>query len=163
MRPELDAQLCERHPQIFAQRWADAEPSNALVCFGIECSDGWYDLIDVLCSSIQNHIDSTMEHRRWAMDHNHKKDIDDRPRDVPDQVPQVVAHQIKEKFGTLRFYSTGGDDVTNGMISMAENLSARTCERCGAPGKSRGGVWIRTLCDQHHMASALDARDDFLS
>ena len=56
---------------------------------------------------------------------------------------------MKEKYGTLRFYYDGGDDYIAGIVHMAENMSARTCETCGAPGKIRRGGWIRTLCDEH--------------
>jgi len=64
-------------------------------------------------------------------------------------VAQVVAIQIKEKFGTLRFYYNGGDDTIGGMVRMAESMSSVTCEECGNPGKTRGPGWIRTLCDHH--------------
>ena len=56
---------------------------------------------------------------------------------------------IKEKFGTLRFYTNGGNEQIYGMIRMAESMSAVTCEECGAPGKSRGRSWIYTACDAH--------------
>lgn len=59
-------------------------------------------------------------------------------------------YQIKEKFGTLRFYA--GDNTTDEMgerIGEAESESAITCEECGAPGELRQGGWLKTLCDQH--------------
>jgi hypothetical protein len=68
---------------------------------------------------------------------------------VPAACPQVVAIQVKEKFGTLRFYYSGGDDIVRGIERMAEGMSAVMCEKCGAPGKSRSGGWIQTLCDTH--------------
>lgn len=71
----------------------------------------------------------------------------------PSKVPrsQVVADQVKEKFGTLRFYTHGGDDYTRGVIDFAEMLSAYICEDCGrfdetVATNSRG--WIRTTCDK---------------
>jgi hypothetical protein len=60
---------------------------------------------------------------------------------------QLVFTQIKEKFGTLRVYSTGGDEFCSGVISMAQVMSSITCEECGMPGKVRRGGWIITLCD----------------
>lgn len=54
--------------------------------------------------------------------------------------------QIKEKFGTLRFYVAGGTDRVHEAIDAAERKSAETCEQCGAPGKRIDGGWIRTLC-----------------
>jgi hypothetical protein len=68
-------------------------------------------------------------------------------REVPAAIPQVTLDQVKEKFGTLRFYYTGGDDYISGMVSLAESMTAVTCEECGNPGKSRGGGWIHTYCE----------------
>lgn len=66
-----------------------------------------------------------------------------------------VVHQVKEKFGTLRFYCTPGHeepsaetlDAFDTFIAEAERLSAITCERCSARGKlcHRGGT-VKTLC-----------------
>ena len=64
--------------------------------------------------------------------------------------PEVEVSQVKEKFGTLRFYYEGGDEYINGLVSMAESMSEVTCEVCGNPGKRRAGGWIKTLCDRHH-------------
>lgn len=57
-----------------------------------------------------------------------------------------VASQVKEKFGTLRFYTDGNDDFADGVIDMAERLSARTCEISGKYGfLTNTGGWIRVL------------------
>ena len=63
--------------------------------------------------------------------------------------------QVKEKFGTLRFYYTGGDDVIDGMVRMAESMSGVTCEECGGPGKRVGGGWVTTLCEAHAEARSI--------
>jgi hypothetical protein len=73
------------------------------------------------------------------------------------EIPQVVADQVKEKYGTLRFYYHGGNDIIDGMVRMAESMSAVTCEVCGAPGTQRGGGWIRTLCDKHHEPATIES------
>lgn len=70
-------------------------------------------------------------------------------RRVDPVIPQLVADQVKEKFASLRFYYHGGDDFCQGVVSMAEAISLRTCEECGAPGKVGGRGWIRTLCPVH--------------
>ena len=77
------------------------------------------------------------------------EDIEPQCRIVPNACPQVVADQVKEKFGTLRFYYHGGDSKVDGMVRMAESMSACMCEECGAPGTQTQGGWIRTLCDTH--------------
>ena len=69
---------------------------------------------------------------------------------MPESCSQVIAEQIKEKFGTLRFYTSGGDDYTDGVIRMAEAMSGSTCETCGNPGTTGGKGWIKTACEEHH-------------
>lgn len=55
--------------------------------------------------------------------------------------------QVKEKFGTLRFYTNGSTKTIDRCIRLAENLSAITCEECGAPGNiGASGYWYSTRC-----------------
>jgi hypothetical protein len=61
----------------------------------------------------------------------------------------VEIFQIKEKFGTLRFYVDTASDELHDAIAAAEKQSAHTCEHCGEPGRLRDGNWLRTLCDAH--------------
>ncbi len=72
------------------------------------------------------------------------------------------ASQTKEKYGTLRFYMTSETEEMSKYISEAENLSAKTCEDCGAPGKYRNGGWVATLCDEHaeKHGYSLEENDD---
>jgi hypothetical protein len=65
------------------------------------------------------------------------------------EVKQVVAMQVKEKFGSLRFYYEGGDEYCSGVAAMAEHMSGKVCEECGAPGTTGGKGWITTLCPTH--------------
>jgi hypothetical protein len=58
--------------------------------------------------------------------------------------------QVKEKYGSLRFYVNGSNDVYYGMIRMAEELSSCICEKCGkwgAENKADHG-WYVTLCEE---------------
>jgi hypothetical protein len=71
-------------------------------------------------------------------------------RDIAAIESAYEAHQIKEKFGGLRFYykgGTGNDARIDELIAQAERVAAPTGELCGAPGRARG--WIRTVCDEH--------------
>jgi hypothetical protein len=70
-------------------------------------------------------------------------------RPVEPKIQQVVVSQVKEKFGTLRFYYSGGDAHIDGLVSMAEAMSACTCEECGAPGRRSTGGWISVRCATH--------------
>jgi hypothetical protein len=73
-------------------------------------------------------------------------------RQIAAIAPGYEVHQIKEKFGELRFYYAGGtgNDARIGvLIAQAERPAAQTCELCGAPGRARATGWIRTVCDEH--------------
>ena len=59
----------------------------------------------------------------------------------------VCISQIKEKFGTLRFYINGGNDAVYDLIDKAEQESGEICEECGTKeGVTTEGGWILTLC-----------------
>lgn len=143
MRDELDQQLCKKYPKIFANRHGDM--MTTAMCWGFEHGDGWYDIIDRLCSNIQNHIDWKNDQREHLLKNNPYN------LKIPDAVNQVVATQVKEKFGSLRFYYDGGDEYIDGMVRMAEAMTSVTCEKCGAPAKTRDGGWVRTLCETHEQ------------
>ena len=75
MRKELDEKLCKTYPDIFRER--DLSPQETCMCWGFP-GDGWYKIIDELCKQL------TSIQKVTGL--------------------QVVAKQVKEKFGTLRFY-----------------------------------------------------------
>ena len=124
MKQELDKLLCERYPKMMVNR--PKSMMETCMCWGFECGDGWFNILDQLMGNIQHHID-------WK----NKDGI---------VVPQVTLEQVKEKFGTLRFYYAGGDDVIDGMVRMAEGMTEVTCENCGNVGERRGGGWVHTYC-----------------
>ncbi len=70
-------------------------------------------------------------------------------RPVFEAASQVIVEQVKEKFGTLRFYYIGGDECIGGMVRMAESMTAVTCEVCGNKGKLGGKGWYSTRCKEH--------------
>lgn len=91
--------------------------------FGFECGDGWFWLLDKLMGQIYSYCE-------W-----NKVDV-----------PNVL--QIKEKYGRLCFYISGGNNLINGMIMMAESLSSKICETCGTHhnvGQTIG--WVYTICE----------------
>jgi hypothetical protein len=120
----------EQQYEEFSKRMEEIYPKMFAEPYGgFAVGAGWWPIIESLCANIQAHTD-------W-------REKQGKP------VPQVTVEQIKEKFGGLRFYYRGGDDYILGLIQMAESWAAHSCETCGAPGKRRGGGWIRTLCDHH--------------
>ena len=98
---------------------------STAMCWGFECGDGWYHILDTLCQRIQDECDQTGV--------------------------QIKALQVKEKYGTLRFYTDTGNEIFWDYIDEAELLSSVTCEQCGAPGKIRGQGWYYTACYEHTL------------
>ena len=174
MKQELDKLLCEKYPKMMVNR--NKNMQETCMCWGFECGDGWFNILDQLMGSIQHHIDWKEKQRKWAIEYNEmaaqakagnfelfeettKAQPNDEYkekrlaeivagdfREVPDSIPQVTLDQVKEKFGTLRFYYSGGDDYIDGMVSLAESLTGVTCESCGNVGERRGGGWVHTYC-----------------
>lgn len=131
---EHDAALCATYPALFSRRHDRHEPLK----YGFACGDGWYSLIDALCASLQAETDK----------HG---------------APQLVAVQVKEKLGELRFYVAGAASMTQfALIDFATRLSLRTCEICGAPGElgenERG--WYSTRCATHRAPDTQLTRGD---
>jgi hypothetical protein len=65
--------------------------------------------------------------------------------------PDYEIHQVKEKFGTLRYYIGTVDsekfDQMNEIIDSYERKSGITCELCGSEAEMMSiGYWYRTLC-----------------
>jgi len=98
-----------------------------------DCGDGWYKIIKDLSAKLEPIL---VEYKT----------------DDPDgwKYGLYRAAQVKEKFGTLRFYLDGGTEACQKFIREAEVKSAKTCELCGKPGKLRRGNWFRTLCQKHY-------------
>ena len=67
--------------------------------------------------------------------------------------PNYVIFQVKEKFGRCRYYHSISADcdyeTARAIESETERRSGTICEVCGAPGTTRSGGWIQTLCDEH--------------
>ena len=126
MTKELDEKLCQKYPKIFKGRHGNMK--ETAMCWGISCSDGWYNIIDILCSNLQ-----------WNTDKNNDKG----------RYPQIVASQVKEKFGGLCFYVESATPEQFAVINFVESMSYHVCEGCGSMdniGRTIG--WATTLCSK---------------
>ena len=100
----------------------------------ISCETGWYALLE---------------------------DLDNK---ISYLAPNYEIHQVKEKYGTLRFYIGGPTkdkltaDIISDLVAQAESLYNRICETCGSGTsricskfdwsvKTRDNGWLKTLCD----------------
>lgn len=74
--------------------------------------------------------------------------------DIAKLCPDYRIDQIKEKFGTLRFYIGGVPtdvfDEIYALINKVEEASGSICDVCGKTGKTIGiNGWMLTRCDKH--------------
>jgi len=122
-----EQKILKKYPLIFRQK--DLPMTQTCMCWGLDVGQGWHKLIDTLCASIQGYIDANAKHNP--------------------NIHQVEAVQVKEKFGGLRFYTNGEDEVIHGMIWFAEQLSNYICEDCGTMDNvTQSEGWITTLCEK---------------
>ena len=104
------------------------KPLEPFKLFGIEHYYGWYGLTLPVIEEIRLYNKSN-----------------------PDN--QIQIRQIKQKFGSLRIYVSDCPDYIEAMIAKAEYESKRTCEICGAGGKTESiNDWYWTLCEEHKKA-----------
>lgn len=170
MKKELDEKLCAKYPLIFKDR--NASMQSTAMCWGFECGDGWYNILDVLCAHL------SFDYNRAKNDYDRIKDKVDQPRwkgsdkivtqasideartKLDEETLKVpIATQVKEKFGGLRFYVSGASDKQYNYISFAESMSYRTCEECGAQGRLYTDGWHKTLCSVHALKNGREETD----
>jgi hypothetical protein len=133
--------LYEEYPDLFSNRLKS--PKESCMSWGCEIGMGWYDILSSVCWRIFQHDENIADRIRIRTEkgkENEQLDLDYIP---------VKFDQIKEKFGGLRLYYSGGDDYVRGLVSLAEELSYKICEVCGDKGKPNKGGWISVLCDKH--------------
>jgi hypothetical protein len=175
MKTELQQQIFAKYPKIFADR--TKPKTESCMFWGLEVGDGWYDLIDTLCQALTYtyttsvQVDEEDGKRLGVESYNFNEKSSYYFTIEP---PQVIATQVKEKYGTLRFYyreeyneeimsliETGKypdlqriidrySDYINGIVHFAETASGRTCEATGQSGElhASGGTrsgWLKTL------------------
>ena len=56
--------------------------------------------------------------------------------------------QIKEKYGSLRWYDNGNTEKGYEIIRKYEKLSYKTCINCGRPATKISTGWISPYCDK---------------
>ena len=141
MNAENTKHLFDTYPILYRDHTAPL--SQSLMAFGFEHGDGWFDLIDKLSAKLE------MLNNEPACPY------------------YTIAVQVKEKFGTLRFYThlerKAGDtptdderaaervwgDIIWDITDRAEGQSAWICEECGDFGETNSNGWLSTLCRYH--------------
>jgi len=102
------------------------------MCWGFCCGDGWFGIINDLCAEITSQVQAGT-------------------------MPPVVASQVKEKSGYLRFFIRDhfkGDlnPEAHRLIDLAQKKAERTCEQCAAPVEmTEAQRWSAIACNIRHF------------
>lgn len=94
-------------------------------CIGYEIEEHWIPIIDKMCQEMMDYYEKN-----------------------PD-VPIQRCVQMKEKFGTLRFYLEAYTKELDIIINKAEKSTSKICLKCGSKDdvKPTKG-WIKYLCKE---------------
>lgn len=110
--------LIQKYRSLFDPEEIIHDETKSCMVWGIECGNGWYDILDEMMAKIAS-------------------------LNLP---PEFTFSQIKEKFGTLRVYTSYCDERVEKIIEEAEAKSAVTCEICGKPGTVNQKGWLKCRC-----------------
>ena len=131
MKKELEQKLFENHPLIFFRR--NNPTKHSLMGASLSVGDGWFDLINILCYQLTDNYRIAKDDYEFYLKFQTRSseiDILNERRQINPDDPTVknkifyspihvekarlamqnaldntpVALQVKEKFGTLRFY-----------------------------------------------------------
>jgi hypothetical protein len=131
------AALLARYPDLFIE-----ESNGRIGTPGYPtCGDGWRDLVETAVGRIATAVAAAPS-------------------------GSVGIDQVKEKFGALRLYWHGRNNLpeetcaaVEEAIYLAEARSACTCETCGAEGRLfKHGGQLLTACDTHAKGNAVHGR-----
>lgn len=106
MQKELESKLIAEFPSFFRDIYGD--PRKTSMARGIECLDGWYDLIFETCTKIKNYCEDHPE-------------------------CDFYFAQIKEKFAVLTIFSNEPQNhVIESILDNVAEQSGFVCEQCGS-------------------------------
>lgn len=87
--------------------------------------DGWHRLFLLFCKNLKPHLEKA------------------------NFLDKFYFTQLKEKYGTMRIYTSGVPDSVNDLISYYEAFSEQICIVCGKPSNWETIGWVSFVCDEH--------------
>lgn len=120
MKKELQDKLYNKYPSLFKDK--DKSMQETCMCWGIDCGEGWFSLIDKMCEEIMK----------------------------VDKKKEIRFIQVKEKFASLRCYTNIYVKEVEEIIDRYVVESYKTCEHCGAKENvhTNQDGWMSTLCNE---------------
>lgn len=155
MREELTSELLKRYSELFKDDY-----------FKIECGDGWFNLINVLCLELYSDYNSAKSLYDICLANSGQPMypwIDASPIINDEMIldshkemcrrlntlPKIL--QIKEKYGSLRIIAERLTSDQKSKLDFATLISTNICEQCGSSSPNEvqclSSASIKTLCN----------------
>jgi len=132
---KYDKYMCETYPFIFQDR--NKSMSETAMCWGFSIGKGWYKILDDVCKKI------SLIHKLVGI--------------------YTIMGQVKEKFGSARFYHSPTCDkkcklndeekklwmdIVEDLMDKAEGATCHTCAECGEYyyDQITIGHWVYDIC-----------------
>lgn len=173
MKPENTKKLLTRFPILYRQYYLPM--TQTCMCWGFECGDGWFDLLWMVSLAIEDELGYSWITRKFGLyikwlitkwnslplklrwRGNWKKDQGLKWYDkvlvkIGDYLT-IDYHlfsvtQVKEKYGTLRYYTSWETERIGRIITIAEAFSENICEVCGQYGQIYNKGWVVVRCEK---------------
>ena len=122
-------ELCMKYPILI--------PKNVWTGKEVEDYDYEYTMLDFIPDGW-----------RIAFGEEWAKEVQDAINEPPeDNRDEIYITQLKEKFGQFRQYFNCYTDKLNAVVCKYEDLSIKTCIRCGNSATKVSTGWISSFCD----------------
>jgi hypothetical protein len=126
MLKETEERLFKQYEHLFEKEEVRGDMMKSCMYWGFDVGEGWVKIIEGLL-----------------------KEIDEEAKRIG-AGEEFYFTQIKEKFGSLRAYTSLTSNDIQKIIGKYERLSAKTCEVCGEPGEIKEIYgWYTCFCDKH--------------
>ncbi|WP_439598761.1 hypothetical protein [Falsiroseomonas sp.] len=126
LREALEQLLFQRYPALYVRRHLPL--TESLMAQGFTHGDGWFAIVDVLSNLGRQDVQRTDRY--------------------------LIATQVKQKFGELRFRMKDLDDYMHSAWVMGERYSLCVSEFSGRPGALH-------VCDGHYCTLAVGERSEY--
>lgn len=120
MDKEFEDEVMNKY-RFFPKENVRSNENLSCLAWGFECGKGWRKLLSEFFEEL----------------------------DKLDLPQNFTVDQVKEKFGTLRIYTSCHTEEIYNLIKKYEKMSGKTCEKCGHENaKLRTDGWWVTYCDK---------------
>jgi len=171
-RSSFETLLFSRFSFIYRQK--SLSPSQTCMCWGIDTGPGWYKILWDLSKKIALEVKKTRELQKpyLILEGKNNNELFRSSKfiiastiflfnkyflrkDLFFIIDGFYVSQVKEKYGTLRFYCGIASDAIYSFIDEAEVASVETCEACGKSSKEENdrkkntpetGGWVYNEC-----------------